>query len=285
MRLGLLFEIRPGHASEQPPYDLFAEFETAETIQAIVLALEQLGHTVALIDSQKSPLESLLRLKPTLDLVVNCSVGFGSRTRELLPAAICEILAIPYTGSDAMSQAIAANKNLAKLVARAGGVPTPSWAVAGSLDEVFGADIHSERVIIKPLFEGSSIGVTGPIDIGTDRGRLMEESERLLNIYRQPILVEEFIAGFEITVPILGNPPRPLTPVGLSLHGSLSLGDHIFDSSAKQDPKAAAWHASLPFPPALLERLCSLGLKVHKALGCLDLSRSDFRVEVPSRGV
>ena len=278
MHLALLFEIRPSHSSAIYPPDLFAEFESAETIQAIALALEELGHAVTLIDSQKAPLESLLRMRQSLDLVVNCSVGLGSRTRELLPAAICETLAIPYTGSDAMAQAIAANKHLAKLIARAAGVPTPHWAVAGSVEEVCGAAIASQRVIIKPICEGSSIGVTGPIDMDVDRRTLIKEAERVLVTYKQPIIIEQFIAGFEITVPILGNPPRPLTPVGLSLHSSLSLGDRIFDSSAKQDPNAATWHASLPFPSILLEHLKFLGLQVHKALGCVDLSRSDFRV-------
>lgn len=278
MRLALLFEIRPLNASAVSPPDLFAEFESAETIQATVLALEQLGHTVKLIDSQNSPFETLLRERPNLDLVVNVSVGRGSRTRELLPAAMCEALGIPYTGSDAMAQAVAANKHLAKLVAQREGVPTPAWTIAESVEAATAATIAAEDVILKPLYEGSSIGVAGPIETSGNRNLLAKTAARLFEDYKQPIIIEQFISGYEITVPVLGNPSRPLTPVGLSLYDSVQLGDRIFDSLAKQDPKAASWETKLPFPSRLFDDLRLWGKQLHDALGCFDLSRSDFRV-------
>jgi D-alanine-D-alanine ligase len=276
MNIGLLYEMRPESTPAEAPPDMYCEFETVDTIQGIVQGLEDLGHTVHMIDSQEEPLERLRQLKGQVDLVLNISVGLGNRFRELMPSALCEALGIPYTGSDPMAQALSANKHAAKLLARSEGIATPDWIVVSDLRDLLHKSPPGPKVILKPVFEGSSIGVSGPVDIGD--GKLEQKLGSLLDIYCQPILVERFIEGYEVTVPVLGNPPRALPPVGLNLQGSLDLGEKIFDAFAKAAEGVSSWDANPPVASEILDELSRWALKIHDALGCCDLSRSDFRI-------
>ena len=278
MKVALFFEARPLVRIDALPADIYNEFETLETIQSIALALESRGHTVFLVDSQRDPLGVLQRLKGTADIVFNTSVGFGSRFREMMAAAICEAVGITYTGSDPMAQALTSNKHVAKLLVSSVGIATPAWAIVSELREAERAISVAERVIIKPMFEGSSIGVSGPYD-SADAAAITSAVAVTLEQYRQPLLVEAFIGGYEVTAPILGNPPRVLPPVGLVLDGSVMLGSRTFAADLKADSGAdVRWTAELPLPGPTVDMIRDATLAAHVAFGCRDLSRCDFRV-------
>jgi D-alanine-D-alanine ligase len=278
MKVALFFEARPLVRADAMPSDIYSEFETLETIQSIAFALESLGHAVFLVDSQRDPLGVLQKLKGAADVVFNTSVGFGSRFREMMAAAICEAVGITYTGSDPMAQALTSNKHVAKLVASRAGIPTPAWTTVSEPEEAARAISVAERVIIKPMFEGSSIGVTGPYE-SADAALLMAAVAKTLEQYRQPVIVEAFVAGYEVTAPILGNPPCALPPVGLALDGSLVLGSRVFAADIKADPAAdVAWSSDLPVSEATLNAITRSTLMAHAAFGCRDLSRCDYRV-------
>jgi D-alanine-D-alanine ligase len=278
MRIALLYEVRPDRLPEGSPDDLYAEFESLETIQAIVLGLEGLGHTVDLVDSQDRPLEKLQCLRGSLDLVLNTSVGIGSRFREVIPASICEALGLPYTGSDPMALALAANKHVSKLIARSTGVATPPWFVIAQERDVTEIGPIDHDILLKPVFEGSSIGVTGPLRPSENFGLYRDIALELLSKYAQPIMVEHFVNGYEVTIPLLGNPPRSLPPLGLFLEGAFNLERRIFDSSTKTGAPDGIWRHDPPIPAYAIARMQDCANKMHCALGCRDFSRSDFRV-------
>lgn len=278
MKVALFFEARPLVRMDAMPADIYNEFETFETIQNIALALEGLGHTVFLVDSQRDPLGVLQKLKGDVDVVFNTSVGFGSRFREMMAAAICEAVGVTYTGSDPMAQALTANKHVAKLLAAAAGIATPAWTTVSEPEDAERAISIAERVIVKPMFEGSSIGVSGPYET-TDGSVVMAAIARTIEQYRQPVLVEAFVAGYEVTAPVLGSPPRVLPPVGLALDGSLMLGSRIYTADIKAHAAADAhWAGDLPLTATTLEAIRRSTLTAHATFGCRDLSRCDFRV-------
>lgn len=273
MKLALLFDLRPEALQGQEQTDLYSEFETIETIQAITLGLEAQGHTVVLVDAMKSPLESLRALRQSVDFVFNTSVGIGRRFRELMPAALCEALGIPYMGSDPMAMALTANKHAAKLFVRDLGIPTPAWTLfsRSSMKQNLPA---SETLVLKPVFEGSSIGVRGPLSRDTAHSLLGE----LAASYRQPYLVEQFIPGFEITVPVIGNPPRALSAMALYLGDEFYHSQRVFDWDTKATALGDIWRSSPPVSAEVLSEVRGLACQIHEALGCQDLSRTDFRV-------
>lgn len=278
MRIGLLHDVRPPKAPPGLPSDIYREFVSLETIQAMVLALERSGHTVRLIDSQQRPMDRLYELRSAVDLVFNFSVGFGSRFRELMPAAMCESVGIPYTGSDPMALAISANKHVAKLIARHAGVATPEWITFDAGGPLDLASFGATAVVVKPVFEGTSIGLLGPF-ASSDVAAVRHAAARIVGEYQQPALIEEFITGFEATVPLLGNPPRSLPVVALTIDGHTTLGERTFDGDLKEHGgRRIGWTTNLPFDSATASTMADAAIQIHQEMGCRDLSRSDFRV-------
>ena len=161
----------------------------------------------------------------------NIAEGTGvGRSREARVPAVLEMLGIPHTGSDPLTLAVALDKPLAKTVVAAAGVAVPKGVVIeGSKSSVQDSENPKSKVqsptlavghlepwtsnlelrpplIAKPAFEGSSKGVLQKCLI-RDQSSVGGTVEELLKAYRQPILVEEFIEGDELTVGIVGNSP------------------------------------------------------------------------------
>lgn len=280
MKIALLYEARPEIHPGGPP-DLYLEFERLETIQSTAEALEAVGHSVFLVDACDRPALRLAALRHEVELVFNISVGFGTRFRELMPAAICESLGMRYTGSDPMAQALAANKHATKLLAREIGIATPRWCFVrdpADLEPVF--DLPADRILIKPNYEGTSIGIAGPIALA-DRATVRSTIRRVIDDYHQAVLVEVFVPGYDATVPILGNPGEVLAPLRLATGAEIE-ADLIFDSRAKEDSELPwSWTGDHPGPEGerIADALGSAALRIHDLLGCRDLSRVDFRVD------
>lgn len=277
MRLALAYEVRPESVPDGP-MDLYAEFEQVEAIQMLAETLEGRGHTVFLVDSQNDPTGRLLEMRDDIDLVFNYSVGFGQRSREAILPAVCAALGIPYTGADAMGQCLVANKHATKLCARFAGVPTPRWNLASPASGNLVVGV--QRVIVKPAYEGTSIGLSGPFPDG-DSG-VTEAVCRVWQDYGQPALVEEFIAGREVTVPVLGNDPaRALQPLALSLRGSTHIGDAMFTTDLKvdEDDVGLHWSPETGLDAGVVQRMARAAERMHMDLGCRDFSRVDFRID------
>src|SRR5262249_15900628 len=137
------------------------EFDSPQTVQALALVLEELGHEVELLGEGEPMLRRLLD-SPRPDLVLNIAEGSGAgRAREARVLAVLEMLGFPYTGSDPLTLAATLDKDCAKRLVAAAGVATPSWtlftgdysAVASTLEQL------SLPLIVKPAFEGSSKGI------------------------------------------------------------------------------------------------------------------------------
>lgn len=279
MTLGFLFESKPTFLPEGSPPDIYMEFENLESIQDIANHLEEMGHTVVLIDATKNLSSELNKVKDNVDLIFNYSVGFGSRSREIFPAAICEILNIPYTGSDPMAQAIGSHKHVTKLVAKYEGITTPNWYfIKNDVDLQIIKKSIKGLYIVKPAYEGSSIGIAHDSIVNTYSGVINSARAVLVN-YKQPAIVERFIKGYEVTVPVLGTEtPSALSPVGLQVNNKLVYGESIFSSKLKAETESVSWTAELPFEPSLIQRLKRWSERIHFSIGCRDLSRADFRV-------
>ncbi len=141
--------------------------------------------------------------------MLNIAEGSGQlRSRESRVPAVLEMLGIPHTGSDPLTLAVTLDKDCAKRLVASAGVATPRWvlfqgelaAVAAELAEL------TLPVFVKPAFEGSSKGIlaSSVIDNLSD---LHATLSQMYAVYRQPVLIEEFIDGDELTVGVLGNDP------------------------------------------------------------------------------
>jgi D-alanine-D-alanine ligase len=264
--------------------DVDEEFDAPETIAAMASALAGLGHEVELL-GYGEPLVRRLLNGPKLDLVWNIAEGHGSgRSREARVPALLEMLDVPYTCSDPLTLAATLDKDCAKRLVAASGLATPAWAL-------FEGNWSSVReqvarlafpVFVKPAYEGSSKGIL-PGSLVDSPAQLKPLLARLHEAYRQPVLVEEFIDGDELTVGIVGNRTPEVIGIMRVLPRVPSPGPFVYDLEVKRD-----WQRRIRYEcPAALrsedtETVRAAALACWRALGCRDVARVDFRLR---RGV
>ncbi len=167
MDIGIAFDLKPSEPLPAgAPDDLHEEFDAPVTIKAIGDVFRSLGHTVRELGDGKPLLEALLKNPP--DLVFNFAEGIGvSRSREARVPAVCEMLGIPYSGSDPLAMAVSLDKEMTRRVAESAGVRVPEGITLTFPDGVYDGDFAefppmlaesglTLPVIAKPVCEGSS---------------------------------------------------------------------------------------------------------------------------------
>jgi len=281
LRVGFAYNVKRIVPTPDAVEDSEAEYDSPTTLQAIREAIASWGHEV--VDLEATPeLPSLLASTP-LDLVFNIAEGLKGRNRESQVPALLELLDIPYTGSDPATLSIALDKGLAKKIVRQHGIQTPNFQLMTTGKERLLKDFTKFPLIVKPVAEGSSKGVVSKSVCNTE-SELREVVREILEKYQQPALVEDYIAGREFTVGLLGEKrPKVLVPMEVvfldksektpvySFQHKLEWNDRIrYDVPAKLDP-------------AQLERLRSASRAAFMALGCRDVARIDFRMDEKGR--
>jgi D-alanine-D-alanine ligase len=244
---------------------LSAEREVSKnTAKAFSKALDELGYSYQVIDVNEDLPRVLNDLKP--DLVLNALHGkFGE---DGTVQGICEYLKIPYSGSGVLASALTMDKIKTKQVLAQEGIPTAPFQVLNFKEKIYTAkDIRiALPFVVKPSREGSSVGVT--------ICRKTEEIEPALKYARKhdyKVLIEDFIPGSEITVPILKG--KALTPI------EIVPNEHFYD----YEHKYTKGKTNYLLPPNQEERIIqTLKLMAEKIFVALDLrgyGRIDFMLD------
>src|SRR5687767_2104576 len=205
-----------------------AEFDSAETVDAIANGLRSGGHEIEKIEVTGPASHLAARIESFgPDLIFNTAEGRRGRTREAFYPALFEELGFPYTGSDAYVMTVTLDKWLTKLVLRDHGIDTPRGRL------VLADDLRRNRdlgmlglafpVIVKPNYEGSSKGI-GDDAVARDAKALAEMLPKALRKFASGVLVEEFIPGSDVTVPFVE---------GIGDEGVLLPVDYLIDPLAK----------------------------------------------------
>lgn len=281
MRIGLAFDAKPPGAELAPgdPDDLFEEYDPEETIASIQGAIEACGHDVLRLGGGREFLEKIL--SAPVDFVFNISEGKGTfRSREGQVPSVLEMLGIPYSFSDPLTLGISLDKALTKrMVADAGVAVPPGWMLRAPRDlEELLASAPRFPLFAKPAYEGSSKGVRNSSLVRTPE-ELRAEVERTLGGYRQPVLVEGFVAGDEYTVAVLGNDP-PAAVAAMRIRPQKGPApDFVYSVEVKRDWRnQAAYDVPPPLSGEALGRLYDSAVRAFTAIGCRDVSRVDFRI-------
>ncbi len=260
--------------------DFFAECDSEDTISAVQKALEK-RYKVIPIESDENSFLRLKRSKP--DLVFNISERIFGPSRESHIPSICEMLDLPYTGSDPLTLGICLDKSRAKEILSYHGIPNPSFYVVKSITEI-PQDIVFP-VIVKPLFEGSSKGIANNSVVGNRHDLLCRIQDISLR-YHQAAIVERFLTGREFTVGIIGNYPNlEILPIVEIDHSKLPRGAHsIYSYEAKwiwdkPDDPLEIFKCPAEISEDLAGRINTLIERVCRILGIRDWGRIDIRLD------
>ncbi|RXT57138.1 hypothetical protein B6S44_01465 [Bosea sp. Tri-44] len=280
VRVAILHNLRPEQSVGAFPDDMYEEYDTSDTISAICAALADLGLTpVPLVADRQLP----CKLQDgQFDFAFNIAEGAGRRCREAVAAALCELLEIPFTGSDALTLAVAQDKAVARRIV------SPEVLVApGRLVEPGSSDMSDFRhlrypVIVKPNDEGSSKGI-GPGAICGSLEAALERCRWLGENYGAPALIEEFLPGVEITVGVCGNGSErrilgvmEIAPADPGMDGNR----FIYDVGTKRDwRRRVRYHVPARLPAQTLSIIEASAFAAARLLGCRDLARIDFRLD------
>jgi D-alanine-D-alanine ligase len=283
LRVGIAFDLAPDSRPSDGPDDRFEEFDKPETVAAVAAVLRDEGHEVVLLGDGRAFLTRVLEEAP--DFVWNLAEGEGvGRCREARVPAVLEMLGIPYTGSDPLTLAASLDKPVAKtlvagVVAVPKGVTIPAGATGASVAaRIAGGACGPGPWIVKPSFEGSSNGIRAH-SLVDDAGQAAALCLTLSRDYGQPILVEEFIAGDEVTVGLVGNAPD-LDVLGM-MRVCPKSGDprFIYSLEVKRDwDERVAYEVPADLPADVSARVVRAARASFEALGCRDVARIDFRV-------
>jgi D-alanine-D-alanine ligase len=279
MKIGITYDLKADlPAGMDVPDDYQEEFDSPITVEAIASVMRGMGHEPVLLGNGPDMLRQLLTAPP--DFVFNISEGQGiSRSREARVPAVLEMLGIPHTGSDPLTLAATLDKDIARRLVHSHGGIVPR----GQVFDPF-ADLNAVRslsslpytAIVKPAWEGSSKGIRGKCVVDTP-DELADALEACRD-QRQPILLEEFIPGEELTVGVIGNEP-PKVIGTLRVVPLRNVERFVYSLEVKRNYAECVRYECPPkLPTAHLRAAEEAALLVYHCLGCRDISRIDFRL-------
>jgi D-alanine-D-alanine ligase len=224
-------------------------------------ALEDAGYRVTQIDVQRDLRKLLNALEPQPDVVFNALHGrFGE---DGTFQAVLNLLGIPYTHSGLLASALAMNKPVAKQLFAAAGIPCPEGQVV-DLDELRSEPALPPPYVIKPLNEGSSVGVhivhTGDNHLPLDDW-----------VFGDKVLLERYIPGRELTVAVVDGNALGVT--------ELRPRNGFYSYKAKYSEGETEHLCPAPIPAATEQKAKDYATRAHNLLGCRGVSRADFRYD------
>jgi D-alanine-D-alanine ligase len=275
LRIGFSYNVK--RVDSKSGDDTEAEYDAPETISSIRDALESYGHIVVPVEATAELPRQLM--DTPVDLVFNIAEGVSGRNREAAVPALCELMGIPYTGSDAATLSIALDKALSKRVLRQHGILTPEFQVMETGRERLLPKMKFP-LIVKPNQEGSSKGVSAHASVVDDEEGLRQVVRELLEKYRQPALIEYYIAGREFTVGLLGDKrPRVLPPMEI-IFLDKNNPRPVYDFQIKQEwEKHVYYQCPAKLTPAELKSMERIARETFVALDCRDVARVDLRMD------
>ncbi len=232
-------------------------------------ALTRKGYRVKPIDVGRDLAAVLAELKP--DVALN--MLHGRPGEDGIIQGILEVLEIPYSHSGVRASALAMHKEAAKSILRAAGVPVPEGVVSSRFEAVK-AHLTDRPYVIKPVAEGSSVGVFIVTEL---HEHPPQELTREDWPYGDLVMCEQFIPGKELTCAVIGEDALGVTEIVPTMR--------FYDYEAKYAPGGSRHVVPAQIKPNVYQEVRRLALRAHQALGCRGVSRADFRYDDRVEGI
>ena len=226
-------------------------------------ALAAQGYSVSTVDVTRDLDALLAALTPRPDVAFNALHGTGGEDGTI--QGVLEFLRIPYTHSGVLASAVAMHKPTAKAVFAVAGLPLAEGRVV-SRRELAAGDVMPRPFVVKPVAEGSSVGVR---IVRPDDNSWAEEARRWRY---EETLVERYVPGRELTVAVMGA--RALGVLEIRPNNA-----SLYDYDAKYAPGGSTHLMPAPIHKRAYDEALDISLRAHRALGCRGVSRADLRYD------
>ena len=267
--------------------DLLAEGAIIEEIEAVEGAVRSLGHQSMVLAVREEIFPIIHWLKEYQpDVVFNlCESVYGNSCWEMNIPALLDLFRIPYTGSSPLTLGLCQDKGKVKDILQSQGILTPRYKI---FEQTAGPGPLKGNIfplIVKPLHEDGSLGISRGSVVFDDES-LSKQIQYVIEQYRQPALVEEFIDGRELNVGLIEtNGKAGVLPISEIDYSEFPEGiPQICGYEAKWVAESPEYQKSKPICPAPLEWVMKksiehITIKVFKLFGCRDYARVDIRVD------
>ena len=275
MNIGITYDLRDDYLKEGYGHEETAEFDRIDTIDGIDDALKSLGHSTDRIGNARQ-LVMRLAAGDRWDLVFNIAEGMYGVGREALVPALLDAYRIPYTFSDPLVMALTLHKGLTKTVIRAAGIPTADFVVIERPVDLETLGL-SFPLFAKPVAEGTGKGISESSRVDTHE-QLSLLCTKLMQEFRQPVLVETYLPGREFTAGIVGT-DRDAAVIGVMevQFRKHHEGEKIYSYQSKAHYEELIDYV---IPEQESVQACSdVALGAWRALGCRDGGRVDIRMD------
>ncbi|MEF2074223.1 D-alanine--D-alanine ligase [Consotaella aegiceratis] len=246
-----------GGFSSERPVSLASGKACADTLEAE-------GFRVTRVDVDHAVAETLAALRP--DVAFNALHGPFGEDGTL--QGILEFLEIPYTHSGVLASALAMDKERAKIIASASGLPVAEAKVLHRL-EAAKSHVLPPPYVAKPVREGSSFGV---LIVKEDQAQPPQELYSSEWSYGDMVIVERFVHGRDLTCAVMGDRVLGVCDI-------IPQGHSFYDYDAKYAPGGSRHVVPAEIPADVYRKVQDCALAAHRALGCRGISRSDFRYD------
>jgi D-alanine-D-alanine ligase len=273
-----------------------SEYGVLDEMKSVQRALSTSSHETKIVPVALDPYKLIDELKNhTPDIIFNlCESLDGDPTQEMNIASLFEMLKIPYTGSRALTLGIALNKPRVKEILNYYNIPTALHFISTSpsklSDEGYGKLKDKYPLIVKPSREDASIGIENDSIVRDEEG-LKRRIEHVLDVHKQPALVEQFIDGREINVSVVGNVVNDINDLTV-----FPISEIDFSRLPDDYPKIVSYNSKWMYKtvefegtkavcpaknisPELEALIQNTARTVYHLIGASDYARVDFRVK------
>ena len=251
-----------------------------KSIKRISDALKKGGHQVIALEGDKDLVDNLEDFMPRVlkgelpGMVFNLSYGIQGQARYTHVPGILEMVGIPYVGSGPLAHSLALDKVVAKMIFKQNNISTPDFAVLDGPGFIMPEEL-SFPLIVKPKNEAVSFG----IKIVNTEQELRDAAGVIFDQFQQPVLAEQYIAGREINVGLLGNnPPEAFAPAELTF-GQGGPDIYTYEDKTRNSGREIGVICPAPLAEEQANQAKELAIRAFNALGCYDCARVDMRLD------
>jgi D-alanine-D-alanine ligase len=281
MKVGLTYDLRAEYLALGYDDQETAEFDRADTIDAIEDSLQALGHATERIGNVMNLTRRLVS-GDRWDMVFNIAEGLRGFGREAQVPALLEAYDIPYTFSDSLVMSLSLHKGHTKRVIRDAGVPTPDFLVVEDGRQL-GPLSFAPPFFVKPVAEGTGKGIT-PASIIRRPEDLGPRCIDLIDAYHQPVLVEAFLPGREFTVGLLGTGSEAAALGTIEVHLRAAAEPLIYSYQNKENCEELVEYRRVDAACDTTVREAEvIALQAWRVLGCRDAGRIDIRCDAQGK--